>query len=154
MEKELAVPETVLENVLWPRFDKKGMDGKLPCAVQELGSLDVILICFVDGIAYSAMLATGKLHYYTRQKGRVIMKGRETGDTFTVHGINVNCNGDSLVVLVTRDANGICHTGARSCFYRNVVRGEISSAPNASQKEELPIVSHQVVRSLRRPATP
>ena len=99
-----------------PKFDAAGLVGAI---VQDSLSGDVLMFAFMDAEALAATRATGKAHFHSRSRGRLWMKGESSGHILTVEQILVDCDQDALVLKV-RPAGPACHTGERSCFYREL----------------------------------
>ena len=99
-----------------PKFDSAG----LLCAVaQDADSGEVLMVAFMDREALDATLATGLAHFHSRSRGRLWKKGESSGHVLRVDAILVDCDQDALVLKV-RPAGPACHTGERSCFYREL----------------------------------
>jgi len=99
-----------------PRFDSAGL---LTAIAQDSASGEVLMVAFMDREALDATRATGLAHFHSRSRGRLWMKGESSGHVLHVESIAVDCDQDALVLKV-RPAGPACHTGARSCFYREL----------------------------------
>lgn len=75
------------------------------------------MLAHMDAEALAKTRETGLAHFHSRSRGRLWMKGEESGNTLRVVEIRVDCDQDALVLRV-EPAGPACHTGARSCFYR------------------------------------
>jgi len=64
-------------------------------------------------------LTTGYLHLWSISRNKIWLKGETSGNYQIVVDIKVDCDKDAIVVLV-RSLGPICHTGNRTCFYRNI----------------------------------
>lgn len=97
-----------------PRFDSAGL---LTAVAIDAASGDVLMLAHMDAEALARTRETGFAHFHSRSRGRLWMKGEESGNTLRVVEIRVDCDQDALVLRV--DAAGpACHTGRRTCFYR------------------------------------
>ena len=94
-------------------------DGLLPVIVQDADSLDVLMFAFMDREAYRLTQETGIAHYYSRSRGKLWKKGESSGHLQHVKEMRIDCDRDCLLLLVTQDV-AACHTGYRSCFYRDI----------------------------------
>src|SRR5262249_8378567 len=56
---------------------------------------------------------------YSRSRREIWHKGATSGNIQRVRQIRYDCDGDALVALVD-PAGPACHTGERSCFYRDL----------------------------------
>lgn len=115
--------ETVLTNeeresgtIFAPKFDSAGL---LTAVVVDDLTGAVLVIAHMNAEALEATLATGRVHFWSRSRGRLWMKGETSGNFLVVRKVLVDCDQDGLVIRVT-PAGPTCHTGADSCFYREL----------------------------------
>ena len=102
-----------------PRFDAAGL---LTAVAVDATSGEVLMLAHMDAEALAKTCETGFAHFHSRSRGRLWMKGEESGNTLRVVEIRVDCDQDAIVLRV--EASGpACHTGERSCFYR-VLEGD------------------------------
>ena len=80
--------------------------------------LQVTLINSVE-TAFLMTLKTGRMHYHSRSRGRLWLKGETSGHFQTVTAVRVDCDQDALLFEVEQ-TGAACHTGNRSCFYREL----------------------------------
>lgn len=99
-------------------FAKGG--GIVPAVVQDHASGEVLMVGYLNAEALARTRETGRMHYYSRSRDRLWMKGESSGHTQQVREILVDCDGDALVVRVEQAGGAACHTGYRSCFYRRL----------------------------------
>ncbi|MDE5992210.1 MAG: phosphoribosyl-AMP cyclohydrolase [Oscillospiraceae bacterium] len=104
-----------------------GMAGKnkvIPVAVQNIITKEVILIAYTNEEALAETIRQKKLVLWSTSRNKLWFKGAESGNTFTVNRIFVNCEQNSLVYQVTPDKGNICHTSyngvANNCYYREL----------------------------------
>lgn len=103
-----------------PRFD---VGGLLTAVVVDSASGEVLVVAHMNREALDATLASGKVHFWSRSRQALWLKGETSGHFLEVEEIRVDCDQDALVIRA-RPAGPTCHTGARSCFYRRVESGE------------------------------
>lgn len=103
-------------------FDKLG--GLIPAVAQDHRTGEVLMVAFMNREAWEKTLATGKAHYYSRQRKALWCKGETSGHVQLVKEILFDCDEDSLVLKVEQVGGAACHTGYNSCFYRAVQGGE------------------------------
>lgn len=103
------VPDTL-------RWDDRGL---LPAVVQDAHTGQVLMVAWMNAEALRLTLATGETHFWSRSRGELWHKGATSGNTQRVTGIWADCDGDTLLVQV-QPAGPACHTGAVSCFYRQL----------------------------------
>jgi phosphoribosyl-ATP pyrophosphohydrolase/phosphoribosyl-AMP cyclohydrolase len=97
-------------------FDERGL---VPCVVQDEASAEVLMLAYVNEKALQMTLDTGEMHFYSRSREEIWRKGETSGATMTVRQLRYDCDGDAVLAIVAPTANA-CHTGERSCFYREV----------------------------------
>ncbi|MBT8336210.1 MAG: bifunctional phosphoribosyl-AMP cyclohydrolase/phosphoribosyl-ATP diphosphatase HisIE [Gemmatimonadetes bacterium] len=94
------------------RFDA---DGLIPVVAQDVGTGRVLMVAWANREALEATLKTGTVHFWSRSRGELWMKGETSGNTLTLTGLHADCDGDTLLALV-RPAGPACHTGDTTCF--------------------------------------
>jgi len=100
-------------------FEKGG--GLVPVVAQDAESGEILMLAYANKEAVEKTLQTGYAHYYSRSRRRLWMKGEESGNKQKVLKILVDCDADSLIYLVEQIGEA-CHTGNRSCFYRELTK--------------------------------
>ena len=100
---------------------------------QDATSRDVLMIAWMDREAWEKTLETGFAHYHSRSRDRLWKKGETSGHVQKVREIRVDCDEDAVLMLVEQTGPA-CHTGNRSCFYRDgfVASGARSAGSTAS----------------------
>ena len=92
-------------------------DGLVPAIAQQDGSGEVLMMAWINAEALRQNMATGKVCYWSRSRDRLWRKGENSGQTQKLVEIRLDCDSDTLLLLV--DQKGVaCHTGRRSCFFR------------------------------------
>ncbi len=99
-------------------FDKLG--GLVPCIVQDYKTGEVLMLAFMNKEAWEKTLKEGKAHFYSRSRGKLWMKGESSGNVQIVKSILVDCDEDTVLLKVEQVGGAACHTGYRSCFYREL----------------------------------
>jgi len=99
-----------------PKFDEAGL---LSAVVLDVRTKEVLVVAFMNETALAATRRTGKVHFWSRSRGTLWMKGETSGNTLSVEQVLVDCDQDALVIYAT-PAGPTCHTGSRSCFYREL----------------------------------
>ncbi len=96
----------------------------IPVAVQNMNTKEVILIAYVNEQALKESIKQRKVILWSTSRNKLWFKGAESGNTFTLHHIFVNCEQNSLVFQATPDKGGICHTSfngrPNNCYYREL----------------------------------
>lgn len=99
-----------------PKFDARGL---LTAVALDARSRAVLMVAFMDAEALAATRRTGLAHFHSRSRGRLWRKGETSGHTLRVERILVDCDQDALV-LECIPAGPACHTGAATCFFREL----------------------------------
>lgn len=99
-----------------PKFDA---DGLLTCVVTDANTAEILVVAFMNAQALSLTRSTGKVHFWSRSRGQLWLKGETSGHFLEVEEILVDCDQDALMIRA-RPAGPTCHTGAKSCFYRRL----------------------------------
>ncbi len=103
-----------------PKFDTQGL---MAAIVTDAVTGEVLMLAWMNQAALAASLETGVAHFWSRSRQTLWRKGEESGNELELAGMTTDCDQDALVLRVrVRGAGVACHTGARSCFYRTVVR--------------------------------
>lgn len=92
----------------------------MPTVIQDSRTKEVLMVGFMNSQAFKKTLQTGKVHFYSRSRQTLWMKGETSGNFQAVKEILVDCDRDSLLVRVEQKGGAACHTGYRSCFHRKV----------------------------------
>ena len=98
------------------KFDANGL---VPAIVQDAETNEVLMMAYMNAESLGLTLSTGETHFWSRSRSELWHKGATSGNIQRVVEVRVDCDADTLLVLVN-PAGAACHTGARSCFYRGV----------------------------------
>jgi phosphoribosyl-AMP cyclohydrolase len=110
----MAAPSLPSEIAAAIVFDR---DGLVPAIAQQHDSGEVLMMAWMNRDALAETLATGEVCYWSRSRGRLWRKGESSGQRQRLVELRVDCDGDTLLLLV--DQTGVaCHTGRRACFFR------------------------------------
>jgi phosphoribosyl-AMP cyclohydrolase len=102
-------------------FDKAG--GLVTAVVQDAASGEVLMVAYLNREAFQRTRETGRMHYYSRSRSKLWMKGETSGHVQEVQEILVDCDLDAAVFKVRQVGGAACHTGYRSCFHRRLEPG-------------------------------
>jgi len=96
-------------------------DGLIPVVVQDAGDSAVLMVAWMNREALERTLETGDVWFYSRSRQRLWRKGEESGNTLTALRVAYDCDGDTLLVIAEMGGEAkACHTGQRTCFYREL----------------------------------
>jgi phosphoribosyl-AMP cyclohydrolase / phosphoribosyl-ATP pyrophosphohydrolase len=127
-------------------FDDRGL---VPCVMQDWRSGEVLTVAYMNEEALQRTLESGEVHFYSRTRQEIWHKGGTSGNIQRVKQLRYDCDGDAIVALV-EPAGPACHTGERSCFYRQLggsASTEVDAAP--APGEPLP-ATHEALATLER----
>lgn len=100
-----------------------GPDGLLPAVVQQWDDRDVLMLGWMDAEALRRTLTEGRVTFWSRSRREYWRKGDTSGNIQLVRGAALDCDGDTLLVLVEQRGPA-CHTGTRTCFDDGAVEVE------------------------------
>src|SRR3954468_11934951 len=109
------------------RFDDRGL---VPCVTQDHASGEVLTLAYMNAESLGRTIETGEAHYFSRSRGEIWHKGETSGNVQRIRQIRYDCDADAIVALVD-PAGPACHTGERSCFYREL-GGSAGTAKDAA----------------------
>lgn len=118
-----------------PDFSKGG--GLLPAIAQDVADGRVLMLAYMNELAWERTLATGKAHYWSRSRSKLWCKGEESGHVQLVREIRLDCDLDTILLKVEQVGGAACHEGYQSCFFRRYQDGrlEITDRPVFDPKE-------------------
>lgn len=105
------------------RIDFAKGGGLVPVIVQDHRTHQVLMLGYANEEAVQRTLATGSLHFWSRSRRELWLKGEKSGNVLRIRHLAVDCDGDALLAEV-EPATGetpVCHTGAETCFFADVV---------------------------------
>lgn len=98
----------------------KNSNGLVPAIVQDYQTGEILMLAYINKLAWEKTLETGKAHFWSRSRGSLWLKGESSGHVQLIKEILVDCDQDTVVYKVEQLGGAACHTGYRSCFYRKV----------------------------------
>jgi phosphoribosyl-AMP cyclohydrolase len=102
-------------------MDFSKLDGLIPAVVQDDATGDVLMVGFMNDAALQQTRDSGFATFFSRSRGKLWTKGETSGNRLAVKRILVDCDDDTVLLKVTTLGDGVaCHTGQRSCFYREL----------------------------------
>ncbi|GGO89856.1 phosphoribosyl-AMP cyclohydrolase [Stakelama pacifica] len=102
--------------VLDPKYDASGL---ITAVATDAVTGEVLMVAHMDAEALERTRETGEAHFYSRSRARLWKKGESSGNVLRVVEARIDCDQDSVWLRV-EPAGPTCHTGARSCFYRQI----------------------------------
>lgn len=104
-------------------FDKMG--GLIPAIIQDAATGKVLMLAYMNPVAWEKTLETGKAWFYSRSRDKQWMKGEESGNVQVVKEVFIDCDQDTVLLKVEQVGNAACHKGYVSCFFRKL-NGEVT----------------------------
>jgi phosphoribosyl-AMP cyclohydrolase len=102
-------------------MDYTKLGGLIPAVIQDDVSGEVLMVGFMNEEALRVTRETGFATFFSRTRGKLWTKGETSGNRLQVQRILTDCDDDTVLVKVKTLGSGVvCHTGQRSCFYREL----------------------------------
>ncbi|MDX6583475.1 MAG: phosphoribosyl-AMP cyclohydrolase / phosphoribosyl-ATP pyrophosphohydrolase [Solirubrobacterales bacterium] len=111
-------------------FDQNGL---VPCVAQDWNTGEVLTLAYMNAEALRMTVETREVHFFSRSRQELWRKGETSGNVLRLRRLRYDCDADALLALV-EPAGPACHTGERTCFYRDL-EGERELAPHEALPE-------------------
>ena len=98
-------------------FEKSG--GLVPVIVQDANTKDILTLAYTNKESLELAKKTGNSWFWSRSRGKLWMKGEQSGNTQKIKEILVDCDFDAIIYLV-EPAGPACHTGEKVCFHHEL----------------------------------
>lgn len=111
------------------KYDDKGL---IPVVTQDFKTKEVLMVAYMNEEAFDKTIETGKVHYFSRSRSKLWLKGETSGHFQLVKAIKLDCDGDTILIEAEQ-IEAACHTGNKTCFYRTMNDGkweEVSTDAN------------------------
>ena len=105
-----------MDETLTPQYDDRGL---IPAIIQDTQSHRVLMMGWMNAEAFELTRQTGQVHFWSRSRQELWRKGATSGNTLQMVEMLIDCDNDTLLVLV-HPAGPACHTGNTTCFFRTV----------------------------------
>ena len=107
------------KNSLWDaiKWNEKGL---LPVIAQDAQSNEILMMAWMNRESLAQTIASNEAVYWSRSRQRLWHKGETSGHVQKVQDIQLDCDGDTLVLKVTQVGGIACHTGRANCFFRTL----------------------------------
>lgn len=105
-------------------FEPDFKGGLLPAIAQDAATGEVLMLAWMNEDAWRLTLVTGEVHYFSRSRQKIWHKGESSGNTQRIAAIRLDCDSDAILLLIHQQGGAACHTGHRSCFYRELANGQ------------------------------
>lgn len=101
------------------KFDEKGL---IPAIIQDYKTGEILMLGYMNRESLEKTIEEGKVYFYSRSRKKLWMKGDTSKNYLYVSAIFIDCDRDTLLILVNSNGN-VCHTGRRSCFSEEIFSG-------------------------------
>lgn len=108
--------------ISWSEF-KLNSEGLIPVIVQDYRNREVLMLAYMNEEAFNKTVKTGRMTYWSRSRNELWTKGETSGHFQYVKRLSIDCDNDTLLAYVAQ-IGAACHTGNRSCFYRDLLKKE------------------------------
>lgn len=98
-------------------------DGMIPVVTQDYENQEVLMLAYMNQEAFEKTLETGLMTYWSRSRNELWTKGLTSGHVQYVKELNIDCDNDTILAKVEQ-IGAACHTGNRTCFYRELAKEE------------------------------
>ena len=102
---------------------KLNSDGMIPVVTQDYKTGEVLMVAYMTKESYEKTIATGKMTYYSRSRQELWTKGDTSGHYQYVKSLTLDCDNDTILAKVAQ-VGAACHTGNRTCFFKELIRKE------------------------------
>lgn len=99
-------------------FEKN--NGLVPAIIQDNKSGEVLMLGFMNQEALKKTVNSGWVYFWSRSRGKLWMKGEESGNKLKIKDVFVDCDLDAVLIKVEPIGKSVCHTGNKTCFYTNL----------------------------------
>ena len=104
---------------------KYDANGLVPAVVQDVEDGQVLMVAYMNKDSLRRTLTEGLTCFWSRSRQEYWVKGLTSGNTQRVVRVAVDCDMDCILVVVEQQGKKVaCHTGTRSCFFRELRAGE------------------------------
>jgi phosphoribosyl-ATP pyrophosphohydrolase/phosphoribosyl-AMP cyclohydrolase len=104
-----------------------GKSPLIPAIAQDAKTKKVLMLAYMDKVALKLTLSSKVAHYFSRSKQRIWKKGETSGNIQKVEDIFIDCDNDTILLMVEQVGGAACHTGRESCFFTRLDTSEVVS---------------------------
>ncbi len=102
-------------------------ESLLPVIAQDFASGEVLMLAYMNHEAWQQTVRSGDAVYFSRSRKRLWKKGEQSGNVQKVREIYVDCDADTILLKVEQTGGAACHEGYVSCFFRQLIDGELKT---------------------------
>ncbi len=139
--KKQGIDVDVFESLIDFSDFKLMENGLIPVVVQDYRTNEVLMVAYMNEASYEQTIATGKMTYYSRSREELWVKGETSGHYQYVKRLMLDCDNDTILAKV-RQIGAACHTGNRSCFFKELAKKEyVDTNPLTVLMEDYQIIA-------------
>lgn len=117
--------DVLVSSLSWDQF-RPNSDGLVPVVVQDYRTDEVLMLAYMNEEAFYTTLKLGRMTYWSRSRQELWTKGMTSGHFQYVKQLSIDCDNDTILAKVSQ-VGAACHTGNRTCFYRDLVKKEFNN---------------------------
>ena len=121
--KAQKLPVNTFESAISFEDFKLNSDGMIPVITQDYKTGEVLMLAYMTKESFEKTIATGKMTYFSRSRQELWTKGDTSGHYQYVKSLTLDCDNDTILAKVAQ-IGAACHTGSRTCFFKELVRKE------------------------------
>lgn len=138
--KKQGIDVEVFESLIDFSDFKLSKDQLIPVIVQDYRTDEVLMLAYMNEEAYQNTLRTGRMTYYSRSRDELWVKGETSGHYQYVKKLMLDCDNDTILAKV-RQVGAACHTGNRSCFFKELASKDyVSTNPHTVLTEDFEVI--------------
>lgn len=96
-------------------------NGLIPAIAQDVVTGEILMMAWMNRESLEETVKTNRAVYFSRSRGKVWRKGEESGNVQEIKSIHIDCDADVILLRVHQVGDAACHTGHRTCFFREVI---------------------------------
>ena len=124
--KQNGIAVEVFESLIDFADFKLDANGLIPAIVQDYRTGEVLMLGYMNEESYAKTIETGRMTYFSRSRQKLWLKGETSGHFQYVKSLSLDCDNDTILAKVSQ-VGAACHTGNRTCFYRDLVKKEFNN---------------------------
>lgn len=127
-----------MSDISWLDEIKFDASGLIPAIAQDAETGRVLMLAWMNRAAVTETVKTGTAVYWSRRREQLWHKGEQSGHVQQVKELQLDCDGDVLVLKVAQSGGIACHTGRQSCFFRTLNDGKwVTVDPVLKSQDEI-----------------
>ncbi|MCX6138392.1 MAG: phosphoribosyl-AMP cyclohydrolase [Ignavibacteriales bacterium] len=107
-------------------------DGLIPAIAQDAATGEILMMAWMNRESLHMTVESKRATYWSRSRNKLWIKGEESGNIQEVSNISTDCDADVILLKIRQVGAAACHTGHRSCFYRDVTENGDALIENSS----------------------